>query len=92
MLLARYLAQNGVRWSCDGKLLEPSFSLASLLGMPHSQIPTAVRSQVTDLSASGALLAPIEDRQDVWAGGVTYLRSREARKAESETGCLPESL
>jgi 2-dehydro-3-deoxy-D-arabinonate dehydratase len=27
--------------------------------------------------------APIDPQQEVWAAGVTYLRSREARKAES---------
>lgn len=31
------------------------------------------------------LLPPIEPTQEVWASGVTYLRSRNARKAESET-------
>ena len=35
--------------------------------------------------ADGPVLAPIEDGQEVWAAGVTYLRSREARMAESET-------
>src|SRR5262249_42248477 len=33
--------------------------------------------------ASGKLLAPVESEQEVWAAGVTYLRSREAREAES---------
>jgi 2-dehydro-3-deoxy-D-arabinonate dehydratase len=31
----------------------------------------------------GALLAPIEGQQEVWAAGVTYLRSRVEREAES---------
>jgi 2-dehydro-3-deoxy-D-arabinonate dehydratase len=35
--------------------------------------------------AADRLLAPI-DRQEVWAAGVTYLRSREARKEESKQG------
>lgn len=35
--------------------------------------------------AEGALLAPIDPYQEVWASGVTYLRSREAREAESAT-------
>jgi 2-dehydro-3-deoxy-D-arabinonate dehydratase len=33
--------------------------------------------------ATGALLAPLEVAHEVWAAGVTYLRSREARRAES---------
>ena len=31
------------------------------------------------------LLAPLEPTQEVWASGVTYLRSRDARKEESVT-------
>jgi 2-dehydro-3-deoxy-D-arabinonate dehydratase len=34
----------------------------------------------------GALLAPLEATQEVWAAGVTYQRSREARRAESDVG------
>jgi len=34
-------------------------------------------------AATGELLGPIEDDQEIWASGVTYLRSREAREAES---------
>ena len=33
--------------------------------------------------ASGAPLAPLDPLHEVWAAGVTYLRSREARRAES---------
>jgi len=34
--------------------------------------------------ASDPLLAPIEPGQEVWAAGVTYLRSRQAREIESD--------
>jgi 2-dehydro-3-deoxy-D-arabinonate dehydratase len=37
-------------------------------------------------AARGGLLPPIEATQEVWASGVTYLRSRDAREAESDTG------
>src|SRR5438067_33237 len=40
--------------------------------------PTAAPLPVQDVT----LLAPL-DRQEVWAAGVTYKRSREAREAES---------
>jgi len=41
---------------------------------------------LTDGSAiEGTLLAPVEANQEVWGSGVTYLRSRDARKAESTT-------
>ena len=32
------------------------------------------------------LLAPLQAMQEVWASGVTYLRSRDARESESDTG------
>jgi 2-dehydro-3-deoxy-D-arabinonate dehydratase len=38
---------------------------------------------VTEEAADGPLLAPVEPGHEVWASGVTYLRSREAREAES---------
>jgi len=38
---------------------------------------------VSDTAASGPVLAPIDDGQELWASGVTYVRSREARRAES---------
>jgi 2-dehydro-3-deoxy-D-arabinonate dehydratase len=38
--------------------------------------------------AQGAWLVPIEDTQEVWASGVTYQRSREARQAESNIGSV----
>jgi 2-dehydro-3-deoxy-D-arabinonate dehydratase len=41
---------------------------------------------VGDEPADGPLLAPLEMMHEVWASGVTYLRSRDARQAESETG------
>jgi 2-dehydro-3-deoxy-D-arabinonate dehydratase len=35
-------------------------------------------------AADAALLAPLDGRMEVWAAGVTYRRSRQARMAESE--------
>jgi 2-dehydro-3-deoxy-D-arabinonate dehydratase len=42
--------------------------------------------------AAGPLLPPIEPDQEVWASGVAYLRSRDARKAESATGDIYEKV
>jgi hypothetical protein len=41
---------------------------------------------LTTEPAQGELLAPIEADQEVWAGGVAYLPSREARQTESAVG------
>jgi 2-dehydro-3-deoxy-D-arabinonate dehydratase len=61
-------------------------SLSELL---HSNDPAAVASDLIDENAQklpledATLLAPI-DQQEVWAAGVTYKRSQEARERESE--------
>ncbi|NIM74733.1 MAG: fumarylacetoacetate hydrolase, partial [Gammaproteobacteria bacterium] len=40
----------------------------------------------------GDLLAPVDAAQEVWAAGVTYLRSREARVEESQSKDLYEKV
>ena len=45
-----------------------------------------------DEEASEPLLAPIDPMQEVWASGVTYVRSREARKAESNVADVYERV
>jgi 2-dehydro-3-deoxy-D-arabinonate dehydratase len=39
-------------------------------------------------SAAGDETAPIDPNQEVWAAGVTYLRSRDVPKAESRAASL----
>jgi 2-dehydro-3-deoxy-D-arabinonate dehydratase len=62
-------------------------SLAAALRMPASELRAALKTVVdtphedSPLTAA-TLKAPI-DRQEVWAAGVTYLRSRDARMEES---------
>jgi 2-dehydro-3-deoxy-D-arabinonate dehydratase len=62
-------------------------SLAAALQMPAAKILAALRAaeddpQVDMPLTSVVLKAPI-DHQEVWAAGVTYLRSRDARMEES---------
>lgn len=92
MLLSRHMTGNGTRWACDGRLLKRSFALSALLGLPLELIPQVIRAQQTDRLADGRPLAPIEDRHEVWASGVTYLRSREARKEESATADIYQKV
>ena len=54
--------------------------------MPLTEIAGFLAGQSTKNPAKGILLAPIEKYQEVWASGVTYQRSREARQAESDMG------
>jgi 2-dehydro-3-deoxy-D-arabinonate dehydratase len=62
-------------------------SLTAALQMPVAELRTALRTaedaaHVDVPLSSVTLRAPI-DRQEVWAAGVTYLRSRDARMEES---------
>lgn len=81
--LSKITTPAGARWQLDGALLPAWFSLGALLEMPAQQMPAFLSASVTGERASGAPLAPIDAAQEVWASGVTYLRSRDARKAES---------
>jgi 2-dehydro-3-deoxy-D-arabinonate dehydratase len=66
--------------------LKRSSGVATLADVLAADNPTAlVRELLTDRAvplAEAELLAPI-DAQEVWAAGVTYRRSREARREES---------
>lgn len=81
--LTRHVTPHGARWAVDGRWLPAAFRLGVLLQLPVAGMHAALQALVGGETASGALLAPIEDDQEVWASGVTYLRSREAREAES---------
>jgi 2-dehydro-3-deoxy-D-arabinonate dehydratase len=70
----------------DGKWLPPAFKLGLLLELPRAAYEDVLSAMVEDEPAGGPLLAPVEMLHEVWASGVTYLRSRDARQAESETG------
>ncbi len=91
MLLTKHKTTNGSRWAVDGHFLPPSLNLGMLLEMPREKMFQALETLSEAEPASGAVLsvpkgeeeAPIDPHQEVWAAGVTYLRSRDARKAES---------
>jgi len=83
MLLTKHKTTNGSRWAVDGYFLPPSLNLSTLLEMPREKMFEALTSLSKAESASGEEEAPIDPTQEVWAAGVTYLRSRDARKEES---------
>ncbi len=76
----------GPRWALQGKYLPEGFNLALLLTMPRGGILALLAALPHDDPAEEPLLPPIEADQEVWAAGVTYLRSRDARKTESTVG------
>jgi 2-dehydro-3-deoxy-D-arabinonate dehydratase len=87
MYLTRHQTAGGPRWAMDGGFLPLSFDLGLLLQVPASSVAALLsalpRTEPVPAEGIAPLLAPIEPNQEVWACGVTYLRSREAREAES---------
>ena len=81
--LTKWLTPDGTRWALDGRLLANGFALARLLEHPANEIDDVLRPLVLDAAPAGMPLAPVDDDTEVWAAGVTYRRSREAREAES---------
>lgn len=83
MLLTRHSTPHGPRWARDGQFLAEGFRLGVLLELSLDFIVPFLDSIARQEPAVGPLLAPIESDQEVWASGVTYKRSREARTQES---------
>jgi 2-dehydro-3-deoxy-D-arabinonate dehydratase len=81
--LTRHHSANGPRWAVDGRRLTEDVDLSRLLQLPAADLAGALRAMAGNEPVAGPLLAPIGRTGEVWAAGVTYLRSREAREAES---------
>jgi 2-dehydro-3-deoxy-D-arabinonate dehydratase len=88
MQLTRHRTIQGARWAVDGAYLPPSLTLSALLEMPRERMLDIMGTSPLGEPAVEELLAPIDPQQEVWAAGVTYLRSREARRAESAVADL----
>lgn len=86
--MATYLTQHatpkGPRWAMDGYFLPETFGLSILLSLPAQSIDNFLQALPAAEAVQEPLLPPIQPAQEVWASGVTYLRSREAREAESD--------
>ena len=83
MLLTRHQTEPGPRWACDGFFLPPGYNLLTLLEMDRAGLVDWLSNLLPDQRAAGPLLSPLDMWHEVWAAGVTYLRSRDARRAES---------
>jgi 2-dehydro-3-deoxy-D-arabinonate dehydratase len=86
MKLTRHLTPSGPRWAADALWLAEAFDLCTLLEMPRTAMSAYLDRMRSSEPAQGSLLAPLEASHEVWACGVTYQRSREARQAESSSG------
>jgi len=67
-------------WAIEGFSFDDWFRAAQPASWLGERLSSATKTE--PLSADSPLLAPLES-QEVWAAGVTYLRSREARREES---------
>ena len=89
MELVRFATDDGPRIGIidgpAGYSLDPKLSLASLLSEPLDVIRYQVGQAAQPRPSSElALLAPVDGRTEVWAAGVTYERSKQARISESQ--------
>jgi 2-dehydro-3-deoxy-D-arabinonate dehydratase len=83
MLLTKHKTPHGSHWALDGFLLPMNLNLSTLLEMPRKNMLEALTNVSKSEPAIGEKEAPIDSHHEVWAAGVTYLRSRDARKEES---------
>jgi 2-dehydro-3-deoxy-D-arabinonate dehydratase len=84
------------RWAVcqDGEWGLLDGALADLLAVPLDQARTMVEAVTREARSDlpGDRVLPPVDRQEVWAAGVTYLRSRDGRKEESGHGSLYDDV
>jgi len=83
MLLTRHSTPNGSRWASDGFWFPNHLSLSELLAYTEDEIRCFLDKSNEPAGGEFPLLSPVEDGHEVWAAGVTYLRSRVEREAES---------
>lgn len=81
--LTKHQTGRGARWALDGRLLPQDLELGRLLELPAAAMPDFLHAIASTDAPDGAPLAPVEAATEVWAAGVTYRRSRDAREAES---------
>ncbi|MEM7127625.1 MAG: fumarylacetoacetate hydrolase family protein [Chloroflexota bacterium] len=90
--LSRHRTDHGARWALNGHYLPAGISLGMLLDLPKSALPGFISALPQGAPAEDPVLPPVEANQEIWASGVTYLRSREARKSESDVGDVYEMV
>ncbi len=83
MLLTKRVDVEYLSWHADDLNLPETFSLSSLLKLRANEIENFLQHSAAKSRVNGQLVAPIDPNQEVWASGVTYLRSRQEREAES---------
>lgn len=91
--LARISGPNGPYWvvrRAQGSS-RLGTGLAELLGMPLSEARSAIEAAGGVIDDPGPTRAPTDD-QEIWAAGVSYLRSRDGRIEESSAGSIYQQV
>src|SRR5215208_7554458 len=83
MYLSRHGTSGGPRWALDGRYLPQDFTLRRLLAVEATNVRGFIEGHSLEEAAADPLLPPVEPEHEVWASGVTYLQSRDAREMES---------
>jgi 2-dehydro-3-deoxy-D-arabinonate dehydratase len=68
----------------NGEFFSLNHSLTDLLSMGMQEARSIIEAANTSVEAPAHLVAPIDSHQEVWACGVTYLRSKVGRMEESD--------
>lgn len=84
--LSKHESPDGQKWALNGHFLERDLRLDYLLGLSRSEMMTVLEESGVGSEVTQEYQAPIEAAQEIWASGVTYLRSRDARMSESSVG------
>ena len=79
-----YKCNSGLLVEHNGDFFSISHSLSDLLSMDMNEARSIIEAASTSVKAPTQLIAPIDPHQEVWACGVTYLRSKVGRMEESE--------
>lgn len=90
--ITKHDSPSGPRWARDGAYLPDELSLERLLEVRASEAHALLWQAETGDRAPGELLAPVGANHEIWASGVTYLTSRDARRHESEVADVYEMV
>lgn len=82
MIVSKVMTALGERVVVGDQSLENDVTLSVLLGLTRDQIMMML-DHASKPPPEGSLMAPLDINHEVWASGVTYMRSRTEREAES---------
>lgn len=92
MYLTQHQTPHGPCLALNGIYLPWHISLKTLLELPSDAMMQVLQTVPISDSAVSPLIPPVDPMHEIWAAGVTYLRSRKAREAESDVRDVYEKV